>query len=56
MKLVAEYLDHALQFERMAEEEASDAKLKGQFLQQAQAYRNLAKKRAAQLGAQSPQG
>jgi len=50
MKLVAEYLDHAMQFERMAEE-ASDLKLKAQFVQQCEAYRKLATKRAAQLNA-----
>jgi hypothetical protein len=53
MKLVAEYLDHARQFERMAEE-ASDPQLKAQFLQQCEAYRKLAIKRAAQLDALPP--
>ena len=48
MKLVAEYLDRAMQFERMAED-AADLNLKAQFLQQCEAYRKLATKRAAQL-------
>jgi hypothetical protein len=55
MKLVAEYLDRAMQFERMAEE-ASDPKLKTQFLQQCEAYRKLATKRAANLNAPPPEG
>jgi len=54
MKLVAEYLDRALQFERMAED-TSDPKLKAQFLEQCDAYRKLAAKRAAQLNAPTPQ-
>jgi hypothetical protein len=48
MKMVAEYLEHALQFERMAAEE-SDPALKESFRKQAVAYRNLADKRAAAL-------
>jgi hypothetical protein len=50
MNLVAEYLDHAMRFERMAGE-ASDPHLKAQFLQQSEAYRKLATKRAARLTA-----
>lgn len=50
MKLLAEYLDRALQFERMAEE-ATDPNLKAQLLQQGQAYRKLAAERAAELKA-----
>jgi hypothetical protein len=49
MKLVAEYLERSVQFERMAAE-ADDPNLKGQLLEQAAAYRKLAKERAAQLG------
>ena len=52
MKLVAEYLDRAMQFERLADE-ASDPNLKAQLLQQCEAYRKLATKRAAAL---NPQG
>lgn len=55
MKLVAEYLDRAMQFERMAEE-TSDPKVKAQFLQQSAAYRKLAAKRAAQLNVPRPEG
>jgi hypothetical protein len=46
--LVAEYLEHALQFERMAAEEA-DPKLKESLLKQAKAYRKLAGDRVASL-------
>jgi hypothetical protein len=45
MKLVTEYLQQAVQFERTAEE-ANDPTLKEQFLRQAHDYRRLAKKRA----------
>ena len=48
MKMIAEYLEHALQFERMAAE-ATDPKLKKSFEEQAMAYRKLAEKRAAEL-------
>jgi hypothetical protein len=53
MKLVAEYLDRALQFERMADT-AQDPKLRDQLMQQAAAYRKLATKRALQLGLPVP--
>jgi hypothetical protein len=43
MKMISEYLDHAITFERMAAEE-DDPKLKAQFKKQAAAYR-LAKTR-----------
>jgi len=46
--MVAEYLEHALQFERMAAQEA-DPKLKASFEAQAAAYRKLAEKRAAEI-------
>ena len=49
MKLVAEYLERSVQFERMAAE-ADDPDLKQQLLEQATAYRKLAEKRAALLG------
>ena len=48
MKLVAEYLEDALKFERMANE-ATDPKLKQSLQDQAAAYRKLADKRAAEL-------
>ena len=45
MKMVAEYLEHAIQFENMAAE-ATDLSLKESFLKQAVAYRHLAAERA----------
>ena len=48
MKMIAEYLEHALQFERMAAQEV-DSKLKASFEAQAIAYRKLAEKRAEGL-------
>jgi hypothetical protein len=55
MKLIMEFLERAEQFERFADRE-SDSTLKEQFLRQAEAYRELARKRAAQLGRQPPTG
>ena len=49
MKLIAEYLEHALQFERLAADEKNPA-VKAQFDKQAMAYRKLAKERAIKLG------
>ena len=51
MKMIAEYLEHALQFERMAAETA-DPKLKNSFTEQAVAYRKLASERAKRHGLQ----
>ena len=48
MNMVAEYLEHALQFERMAGE-ATDPALKESLAKQAAAYRKLATDRAARL-------
>jgi hypothetical protein len=48
MNMIAEYLEHAMQFERMAAE-ATDPQLKETLLGQAQAYRKLAAERAARL-------
>lgn len=48
VKLVAEYLEHAFRFDRMAAE-ATDPKLKDSLEKQAAAYRKLAEKRAAAL-------
>jgi hypothetical protein len=48
VKMIAEYLEHALQFERMAAE-ATDPKLKESFEKQAIAYRKLAEARAGEL-------
>jgi hypothetical protein len=44
MKMLAEYLEHAIGFERMADE-TEDGPLKEQFQKQAEAYRKLAEKR-----------
>jgi hypothetical protein len=48
VKTIAEYLEEALKFERMAAEETGP-KLKDSLTQQAVAYRKLAEKRAAEL-------
>jgi hypothetical protein len=53
MKMIAEYLERAMQFEHMAASEPSPA-LKAILLNQAADYRNLAAKRAAQLGLHEP--
>jgi hypothetical protein len=53
MKMLAEYLEHALSFERMAAEE-NDPKLKADFEKQAAAYRKLATARAKELGLDTP--
>ena len=49
MKLIVEYLDIAIKFERMAAVE-SPSKLKKSFEKQAAAYRKFAAKRARKLG------
>ena len=54
MKLVTEYLEQAVHFERMAEQEA-DEELKAKLLEQANAYFNLAEKQARELGLPPPQ-
>lgn len=53
MKLLTEYLEHALTFERMAAEE-TNPEVKAQFAQQAAAYRKLAAERAAKYGLPAP--
>jgi hypothetical protein len=53
MKMLAEYLESAIKFEKMAAEE-KDAKLKAHFENQAAAYRKLAEKRAKDYGLQVP--
>ena len=53
MKMITEYLDHALTFERMSAEE-DDPVLKAKFEKQAEAYRKLAKERAIQYGLPMP--
>jgi len=51
--MIAEYLEHALQFERMAAE-ATDPSFKESMLKQAAAYRKLAGERAGRLGLPQP--
>ena len=53
MKLLNEYLEHALTFERLAAAE-QDPKLKAEFEGQATAYRKLAAERAVRNGLQLP--
>ncbi|MCS3447263.1 MULTISPECIES: hypothetical protein [Bradyrhizobium] len=53
MKMIAEYLERAHQFERMATHE-SDPKLKADLEGQAEAYYELASKRAQEMGLPSP--
>ncbi len=48
MKMIAEYLERAHQFEQGGAE--TDDIVKNQFLRQAADYRKLAEKRAAQIG------
>ena len=55
MKMIAEYLEHARQFERLGAEE-SNVTLRAQLLKQAEDYRRLATKRATQLGLPMPSG
>jgi hypothetical protein len=54
MKMIHEYLERSVQFERMADE-ADDPSLRQQFLKQAAAYRKLAEKRAADLAKEGDQ-
>jgi len=53
VKMIAEYLEHALQFERMAAE-ATDPALKESLAKQAGAYRKLASERAERQGLPKP--
>jgi DICT domain-containing protein len=53
MKMIAEYLDHAVQFELLAHTE-ENPKLKADFEQQAAAYRKLAAERSKKLGLKLP--
>jgi hypothetical protein len=53
MKMLVEYLDNAVQFERVAADE-KDPKLKAEFERQAASYRKLAEKRAKEYGLKMP--
>lgn len=51
--MLTEYLEHAIQFERLAAEEGN-LELKAHFERQATAYRKLAAERAAKYGFPPP--
>jgi hypothetical protein len=53
MKLLTEYLEHALSFERMAAEE-TNPEVREQFEKQAAAYRKLVAERAVKYGLPAP--
>jgi hypothetical protein len=53
MKMIAEYLEHALNFERMAAEE-TNAEVKAVFEKQAASYRKLLAERAKKFGLDDP--
>jgi hypothetical protein len=53
MKMIAEYLENALKFERLAADE-QNPELKAQLEKQAVAYRKLASDRASKLGLAPP--
>jgi hypothetical protein len=53
MKLLTEYLDRAVQLEKLAADE-SNPEFKAKLLGQADAYRRLAAKRAKELGLPPP--
>ena len=53
--MIAEYLEHALQFERLADLEDNPT-VKAELQKQAAAYRKLAAERSKKLGLPSPPG
>ena len=53
MKMLTEYLERALEFERLARSETNE-KFRAQLLKQADAYRKLAAKRAEEYGLPPP--
>ena len=53
MKMIAEYLEHALDFERMAAGE-SNPQVKAAFEKQAASYRKLIADRTKELGLDDP--
>jgi hypothetical protein len=53
MKLLTEYLEHAISFERMAAQE-NNPEVRAQFQTQAAAYRKLVAERAARYGLPAP--
>jgi hypothetical protein len=53
MKMIAEYLEHALDFERMAAEE-KNPEIRAVFEKQAATYRKLAADRTEKFGLNDP--
>jgi hypothetical protein len=53
MKMIAEYLEHALSFELMAAQE-TNPEIKAVFEKQAAAYRKMAAERTKKLGLDDP--
>ncbi|HEU0083959.1 MAG TPA: hypothetical protein VFQ87_13925 [Bradyrhizobium sp.] len=53
MKLLADYLEHVIAFERMAADE-KDPQIRAVFEKQAAAYRKLAAERAKKFGLDDP--
>ncbi|WP_194459893.1 hypothetical protein [Bradyrhizobium sp. CCBAU 53421] len=53
MKMLTEYLERAVEFEKLAASELNEA-FKTELLKQAAAYRHLAEKRAEQYGMPKP--
>ena len=53
MKMLAEYIEHAIRFEQLAAQE-KDPKLRAEFEKQALAYRKLARDRAKKYGLPEP--
>jgi hypothetical protein len=53
--MIAEYLEHAVQFDLLARTE-KNPKLKADFESQAAAYRKLAAERSKKLGLEPPPG
>ena len=53
MKMISEYIEHALTFEKLVAEE-QDLKLRAELENQAKAYRKLAAERAAKYGLPLP--
>jgi hypothetical protein len=53
MKMLADYLDTAINFEQMAAQE-NDLKLTAELERQAASYRRLAEKRAKEYGLKMP--
>jgi hypothetical protein len=53
MKMIAEYLEHAMKFEELAGQEKNE-EFKATLLKQAKEYRELAAKRALKLNLPQP--